>query len=92
MRYAILASSLVLAACGRSSIQPIPAPPEVAVPIPARCTDGERPEQPIALRDRVPDEVWVRLTPSQRQGHILAQAERWRRHAEDVAGWAAGCG
>lgn len=92
MRFAILAISLLaLAACGRTTVQPIPAPPEVAVPIPARCTAGERPEAPMAVRDQVPDAAWAALTASQRQGHILAQAERWRRHAEAMAGWAAGC-
>jgi len=62
------------------------------MPIPARCTEGEPPERPTSLLERVPDAAWTRLTPSQRQGHALAQAERWRSHAEDTAGWAAGCG
>lgn len=92
MRYVLLAISLLtLAACGRSTVKPIPAPPEVAVPIAARCTEGEQPERPVSLLERVPDDVWSRLSPAQRQAHAMIQAEQWRRHAEDADGWAAGC-
>ena len=64
---------------------------EVKVPVSVACRAGERPEEPVALRDRIDRNIWDAMTTDQRQNLISAQALDRKAFGDKLTVNTAGC-
>ena len=65
-------------------------PVEVRVPVSAPCM-GERPDEPISLRDQLTREEWDALTTDQRENLMGAQALLRKVYGDRLTAASAGC-
>lgn len=64
---------------------------EVRVPVNAPCVAGERPAEPVALRDRIGRAEWDALTTDQRENLAQAQALDRKLYGDRITIATAGC-
>lgn len=91
MRLFFLAPFVLLAACAgqpKTVIREVPI--EVKVPVRMPCM-GERPEQPVSLRDKFTEDEWRALTTDQRANLVAAQAIARMIYGNQLADASAGC-
>lgn len=92
MKLALIILPLLAAGCVRTIHEPVVKdnPVEVKVAVSAPCM-GERPGEPVALRDRVKRADWDALTTDQREAHIGDQALGRKVYGDQLTVAAAGC-
>lgn len=64
---------------------------EVKVPVVAPCRSGERPTEPVSVRDRLPRAEWDALSTDQRENLLQAQALDRKAFGDKLVVNTAGC-
>lgn len=64
---------------------------KVQVPVHTSCVSGKRPEEPVALRDRIPRAEWDAMTTDQRENLGQAAALDRKIYGDRLTVVTAGC-
>lgn len=93
MIYRICLLAVVLGGCSTTRELPIVRDrvSEVRVAVAAPCRQGERPTEPVSLRDRFTNEEWQAMTTDQRENLVSAQGLDRKVYGDRLAVNTAGC-
>ena len=90
MRFALMASSLLLAGCAGPRVEERVVHRDVSVPVPVGCVVN-RPEPVTPLRSRYSDPQWAALAPGARAHALRAQGNERLNHEQAQEAALSGC-
>lgn len=91
MKPLFLLAALTLAGCATPAPVIKEVVVEVKVPVTVPCVEGERPAEPVALKERFPRQEWELLATQEREALLMVQALDRKIYGDKLTGAVSGC-